>query len=87
MSNAVGSAILSAGSTGDYSVWVRRISYHEARFTVHLQPNCQQILEVYLTRSAVEFDRCLVVTSGARCPPEPKPTPGRVVFTTCALAA
>ncbi len=73
---------------GDYTVTVRRVGYHIARFTLHVRSNCEQILEVYITRSLVEFDRCQVQTSGRPpCDPGPPPTPTRVVLTTCAHAA
>jgi hypothetical protein len=74
--------------TGEYSVWVRRVGYHEVRFAVHVRPSCEQILEVYVTRNVVQLDRCMVVTAGRPpCDPDPRPTPSRAVFTTCARVA
>ena len=74
--------------SGDYAVTVRRVGYHAARFTIHVRLDCEQILEVYITRSVYDFDRCQVQRSGSPpCDPGAPPTPTRVVLTTCAHAA
>lgn|SRR5512146_2925332 len=73
---------------GEYTVAVRRIGYYEARFTIHVRSSCEQFLEVYITRSIYQFDRCQVKTTGSPpCDPGPPPTPSRAVLTTCAHAA
>jgi len=83
-----GQVTATAPDSGDYSVVVRRVGYHEARFDVRLRPNCDQTLEVYIARSVHEFDRCQVKTSvSPPCDPGTGPTSGRGVFTTCAHAA
>ena len=74
--------------SGDYSVVVRRIGYRVAQFNVHLRRNCEQIREVYIAGSVVQFDRCQVRTAvSPPCDPDPPPTPSRGVLTTCAHAA
>jgi len=73
--------------SGEYIVRVLRVGYREARFTIRVRPNCEQILEIYLSRSTVQFDRCQIRTAGSPpCDPDPPPTPSRATFTTCAPA-
>lgn len=67
--------------SGEYSVLVRRIGYREARFKIHLRPNCEQILEVYIARSGFQIEGCMARTVGSPpCAPYPPPTPSRVVL-------
>lgn len=87
-SNDRGIAVATRLDSGEYSVWVRRVGYHEARFTIRLRPSCEQILEVYIAQSVVQFDRCQVRTATSPpCDPDPAPTPSRGILTTCTLAA
>ena len=86
--NERGVVALSALAGGDYAVSVRRVGYHEARFTIRVRSKCAQILEVYVTNALFPLDRCQVRTAGAPpCDPAPPPTPSRAVLTTCAHAA
>jgi hypothetical protein len=74
--------------SGEVLVRVRRVGYHEARVAVHLRPSCEQVLEIYIARSIVQLDRCQIRTpTSPPCDPDPPPTPGRAVLTTCANAA
>ena len=72
-------------TAGDYTVSVRRVQFHEARFTIHVRSNCEQILEVYITHALYPFDRCQVTTgTNPPCDPGPPPTLSRAILTTCA---
>jgi len=74
--------------SGEVSVWVRRVGYHEARLTIRLRANCEQILEVYIAQSIVQLDRCQIRTATSPpCDPDPRPTSSRAVLTTCGHAA
>jgi hypothetical protein len=88
MTDDRGQATAAIPDSGDYSVVVRRVGYRAAQFNVHLRRSCEQILEVYIARSVVQFDRCQVRTAvSPPCDPNPPPTPSRGVLTTCAHAA
>jgi hypothetical protein len=88
ISNDRGVVVATRLDSGEYFVRVRRVGYHEARFTIRLRPSCEQILEVYIAQSVVQFDRCQVRTVvSPPCDPDPAPTPSRAVLTTCARAA
>lgn len=83
-----GVATITPIDSGSYSIRVSGAGYEVATFLVRLRPACLQVLEVYLPRFGVMFDRCQVRTaSSPPCPPEPKPTPSRAVLTTCAPAS
>lgn len=87
-SNSSGMATARRVDLGEYQIAVVRVGYSAVRLVARLRPKCQQVLEVYMTRHVVWFDRCMVQVKGnPPCAPEPPPTPSRVVLTTCDTGA
>lgn len=69
-SNGDGVVALERLVPGEYAVLVRRLGYASFQFGVNLQPQCREVLEVYIGKAPL----CLLQCS---------PTPGRAVLTTC----
>lgn len=78
-----GIATFTGIASGRYTITVRRLGYHTARFAILVRPACQQVLEVYLPAMVTQFDYCQVRTASTPPCHEPETTPSRAVLTTC----